>query len=91
MVLMPAFLKTPEEWLIWILGGEFNGHATRAQLSERTGFSESRVEDELRNLERIELLGAWRKAGKIEDVRLTSRGRSAFLGLKERSGEGWQE
>ncbi|MDD1715550.1 MAG: hypothetical protein LUQ01_00980 [Methanolinea sp.] len=86
---MPLFLKTPEEWLTWILGGECNGHATRAQLSERTGFSESHLEMVLRNLEGSDLVGAWRKGGKIEDVRLTSWGRSSFLDLKERSGEGW--
>lgn len=88
---MPPFLKTPEEWLIWILGGEFSGHATRAQLAERTGFAEPQVEAALLNLERIDLLGVWRRGGKIEDVRLNSHGRSSFLELKERSGEGWQK
>lgn len=52
----PDFLRTNEEWCIWLLADEFNNHATPQQIIERTRLTPGQVEEIIRDLERMKAI-----------------------------------
>ena len=38
MFIMPDFIHTPEEWIIWLLGAEFHESASVDMLVQRTRY-----------------------------------------------------
>ena len=86
----PDFIENDEDWVIWLLGGEFPGHATPEQIIERTHFTSGQLDEAIRNLERIKALRVIRIPGRfppdnIEKVALQKYGDSMFEELKLRS------
>lgn len=85
----PDFIRTNEEWVIWLLGEEFHNRATPGQLEERTRLLPEQVDEALRNLERVRALRVVRIPGKfppdnVREVGLQSYGHQLYDQLKER-------
>jgi len=86
----PDFIENDEEWVIWLLGGEFPGHANPEQLIERTHLTREQLDEVIMNLERIKAIRVIRIPGRfppdnIEKVALQKYGDSMFDKLKLRS------
>ncbi|HVP95421.1 MAG TPA: hypothetical protein VMS89_09670 [Methanoregulaceae archaeon] len=84
----PDFIHTDEDWVIWLLGSEFHGHASPQQILERTHLDGGQVEEVVRNLERIKAVRVVRIPGRfppenIATVGLQKTGFSVFEGLKQ--------
>ncbi|NYT07724.1 MAG: hypothetical protein GKC05_05670 [Methanomicrobiales archaeon] len=85
----PGFIRNNEEWIIWLLAGEFGGSVTPGTLSARIGLPIDFLHDNLLYLERMGLIGLDRDPGKkypeeIALIRLAREGQSLFEELKER-------
>ncbi len=85
----PGFLRNNEEWIIWLLAGEFGGSATPEALSRKTALPEDQLHDNFLYLERVRILSLTRDTARrypheIALVTLTDEGKSLYEELKER-------
>lgn len=60
----PHFIRNNEEWIVWLLDGEFFGSATPDEVSSRTGLPLDTLHDNFLYMERIGLLSIERDPGK---------------------------
>jgi len=86
----PDFIQNDEDWVIWLLGGEFPKHANPEQLRERTHLTSGQLDEVIRNLERMKAIRVIRIPGRfppdnIENVALQKYGDSMFEELKSLS------
>jgi hypothetical protein len=89
----PNFIRNNEEWIVWLLEGEFSGSATPLALSSRTGLPLDNIHDNFLYMERVGLLSIERNLGKkypeeIAKVSLTDTSRKLFEELKMRPDPG---
>jgi hypothetical protein len=85
----PAFVRNNEEWIVWLLAGEFGTAATPAELVTRTTLPLDIIHDNFLYLERVGILSIDRDPAKqypdeIALVRLTSEGLKLYEDLKLR-------
>ena len=85
----PLFIRNNEEWIIWLLAGEFGGSVTPLALSARIGLPLDFLHDNLLYLERTGMIGIDRDPGKkypeeIASIRLAPDGETLFEELKQR-------
>lgn len=85
----PAFVRNNEEWIVWLLAGEFGMTATPAKLTARTMLPLDIIHDNFLYLERVGLLSIERNPAKqypeeIARVRLTGEGLRLYEDLKQR-------
>jgi len=85
----PAFVRNNEEWIVWLLAGEFGTTATPAELIARTTLPLDIIHDNFLYLERVGILTIERNPAKqypeeIERVRLTGAGLELYEDLKQR-------
>lgn len=88
MLIMPDFIHTLEEWIIWLLSEEFNGSATIAMITQRTGYGQHEVLDSIGSLERMKAITVVRNsrdATVISSIRLVPPGRAMAATLKTRA------
>ena len=89
----PNFIRNNEEWIIWLLAGEFSGSATPRALSDRTGLPLDNIHDNFLYMERVGLLSVERDPVKkypdeIAKVSLTETSRTLFEEMKQRPDPG---
>jgi hypothetical protein len=89
----PNFIRNNEEWILWLLDGEFFGSATPLALSSRTGLPLDTIHDNFLYMERVGLLSIERTPGKkypeeIAKVSLTDTSRKLCEELKIRPDPG---
>jgi hypothetical protein len=89
----PNFIRNNEEWIIWLLAGEFSGSATPRVLSERTALPLDNIHDNFLYMERVGLLSIERDPGKkypeeIAKVSLTGISRNLYEEMKQRPDPG---
>ena len=90
MLIMPDFIHTLEEWIVWLLSEEFHGSATPVMIVQRTGYGEQEVLDSITALERmkgVRVVRNSRNAILIDSVGLTPPGRDMAGSLKIRAKE----
>lgn len=90
MLIMPDFIRTLEEWIVWLLSEEFPGPATPVMIVQRTGYGEQDVLDSIAALERmkaVRVIRNPRNAILIDSVGLTPPGRDMAGSLKRRAAE----
>ncbi len=85
----PGFIRNNEEWIVWLLAGEFGGLVTPRELSERIKIPVDFLHDNLLYLERVGLIGLDRDPGKkypdeITAIRLAREGQNLYEELKQR-------
>ncbi len=85
----PAFVRNNEEWIVWLLAGEFGMTATPAELTARTTLPLDIIHDNFLYLERVGILSIERNPEKqypeeIARVRLTGDGLKLYEDLKQR-------
>jgi len=85
----PAFVRNNEEWIVWLLAGEFGTTATPAELIARTTLPLDIIHDNFLYLERVGILSIERNPAKqypeeIARVRLTGAGLELYEDLKQR-------
>lgn len=88
MIIMPDFIHTLEEWIIWLLSEEFHGSATVEMIAQRTGYSERDILDSIGSLERmkaIKVVRNPRNAMGIDSIGLVPPGRTLAGQLKDRA------
>lgn len=88
MFIMPDFIHTPEEWIVWLLGSEFHETATIDMLHQRTRYSREDILSFIGVLERMKAVRVNRNAKNamiIDSIGLVPNGRRMFGDLKERS------
>ncbi|MDD1705665.1 MAG: hypothetical protein LUQ12_01340 [Methanoregulaceae archaeon] len=89
----PNFIRNNEEWIVWLLAGEFSGSATPRVLSERTALPLDTIHDNFLYMERVGLLSIERDPGKkypeeIAKVSLTGISRNLYEEMKQRPDPG---
>ncbi len=90
MLIMPDFIHTLEEWIVWLLSEEFPGTATPAMIIQRTGYGEREVLESIGALERmkaVRVVRNRRNAILIDSVGLTPPGRDMAGSLKIRAAQ----
>ncbi len=88
MFIKPDFIRTNEEWIVWLLGEEFHQSASPEALSERMHLPLAQTKECIGALERSGAAGVTRDAAtkrSIVTVRLTAYGRTLYSGMKDRS------
>jgi hypothetical protein len=88
MFIMPDFIHTLDEWIIWLLGAEFHQPATPAMLMQRTHYAQPEIMAALALLERekaIRVNRNTRDATKVDSGGLTVPGKKRYEELKARS------
>jgi hypothetical protein len=93
MFIMPDFIHTPEEWIVWLLGSEFHNNATIDMLVQRTRHSREDTLTFIGNLERMKAVRVnrnVRNATIIDSVALVPNGVCMFEELRHRSGQSHQ-
>ena len=85
MFLTPDFIRTNEEWIIWLLGSEFHTKATFQALIQRTRLLEDHIVEAVRNLERVRAVRVERQGGTITSVIMLPGGDLLFEELLHRS------
>jgi hypothetical protein len=60
----PRFLRNNEEWIVWLLAGEFGGSATPETLSLKTDLPLDQLHDNLLYLERVRIISLDRDPGR---------------------------
>ncbi len=89
MFIMPDFIHTPEEWIVWLLGSEFHESASIDMLVQRTRYSREDVLSYIGVLERMKAIRVNRNARDamiIDSVTLVPNGRRIYGNLALRSG-----
>ncbi len=90
MFIMPDFIHTPEEWIVWLLGSEFHDTATIDMLVQRTRYSREDILSFVGGLERIKAIRVNRNARNatiIDLIALTPDGKKRYTELQLRSGQ----
>lgn len=90
MFIMPDFIHTPEEWIVWLLGSEFHDTATIDMLVQRTRYSREDILSFVGRLERIKAIRVNRNARNatiIDLIALTPDGKKRYTELQLRSGQ----
>ena len=87
MFFRPIFIKTDEDWVIWLLAEEFHETATPEMLIERTNLLPDQVDEVLRNLERIKAIKAIRDKGPIRTIHIAPYGWRRYEELKSRQSD----
>jgi hypothetical protein len=90
MFIMPDFIHTPEEWIVWLLGSEFHGTATIDMLVQRTRYSREDILSFIGILERMKAVRVNRNARNamiIDSIALVPNGKKMFGELALRSGD----
>jgi hypothetical protein len=88
MFIMPDFIHTLEEWIVWLLGSEFHDTATIDMLVQRTRYSRDDVISSVGVLERMKAVRVNRNARNamiIDSIALVPNGKRMCVDLKERS------
>ena len=88
MFIMPDFIHTPDEWIIWLLGTEFHESATIGMLEQRTHYARADIMAALALLERQKAVMVNRNirdAIQVDDIRLTLPGKRRLEELRARS------
>ncbi|HNQ25717.1 MAG TPA: hypothetical protein PKG69_03255 [Methanoregulaceae archaeon] len=89
MFIMPEFIHTPEEWIIWLLGSEFHESASIDMLVQRTRYRREDMLSFIGVLERMKAIRVNRNAKDamiIDSVALVPNGRTIYGDLALRSG-----
>ncbi len=89
MFIMPDFIHTPEEWIIWLLGSEFHESASVDMLVQRTRYRREDMLSFIGVLERMKAIRVNRNAKDamiIDSVALVPNGRTIYGDLALRSG-----
>lgn len=89
MFIMPDFIHTPEEWIVWLLGSEFRDTATVDMLVQRTRYSGEDILSSVGVLERMKAVRVNRNARNamvVDSVALVPPGKKMFGELAQRSG-----
>ena len=87
MLVMPDFIHTLDEWIIWLLSEEFHGSATIAMITQRTGYQERDILDSIGSLERMKAVRVVRNprnAMIIDSIGLVPPGRTLAGQLRAR-------
>ncbi|HNB03117.1 MAG TPA: hypothetical protein PLV88_02385 [Methanoregulaceae archaeon] len=90
MFIMPDFIHTPEEWIIWLLGAEFHESASVDMLVQRTRYRREDMLSFIGGLERMKAIRVNRNARDamiIDSVALVPNGKRLFGELQQRSGQ----
>jgi hypothetical protein len=90
MFIMPDFIHTPEEWIIWLLGSEFHDTATIDMLVQRTRYSREDILSYVGVLERMKAIRVNRNARDamiIDSIGLVPIGKKMYGELVLRSGQ----
>lgn len=88
MFIMPDFIHTLDEWILWLLGAEFHQPATPEMLMQRTHYAEPEIMAALALLERgkaVRVNRNSRDATKVDSVGLTIPGKKRYEELKVRA------
>ncbi len=89
MFIMPDFIHTPEEWIVWLLGSEFHESASVDMLVQRTRYRREDMLSFIGVLERMKAIRVNRNARDaviIDSVALVPNGKRLFEELQQRSG-----
>jgi hypothetical protein len=89
MFIMPDFIHTPEEWIIWLLGSEFHDAATIDMLVQRTRYSREDTLSFIGVLERNKTVRVNRNARNamiVDSIALVPNGKRLYEELLLRSG-----
>jgi hypothetical protein len=89
MFIMPDFIRTPEEWIVWLLGSEFHDTATIDMLVQRTRYSREDTLSFIGVLERMKAVRVNRNARNamiIDSIALVPNGKRLYEELLLRSG-----
>lgn len=89
MFIMPDFIQTPEEWIVWLLGSEFHDTATIDMLVQRTRYSNEDILSFIGILERMKAVRVNRtlkNAMIIDSIALVPNGRKMYGELILRGG-----
>jgi hypothetical protein len=90
MFIMPDYIHTPEEWIVWLLGSEFHDTATIDMLMQRMRYSREDILSFVGGLERIKAIRVNRNARDamiIDLIALTPDGKKRYTELQLRSGQ----
>jgi len=90
MFIMPDFIHTPEEWIVWLLGSEFHESASVDMLVQRTRYRREDMLSFIGVLERMKAIRVNRNARDaviIDSVALVPNGKRLFGELQQRSGQ----
>ena len=90
MFIMPDFIHTPEEWIIWLLGSEFHESASVDMLVQRTRYRREDMLSFIGVLERMKAIRVNRNARDaviIDSVALVPNGKRLYGELQQRSGQ----
>jgi hypothetical protein len=81
----PGFIRNNEEWIIWLLAGEFRGAAKPRELSVRTGLPLDILHDNVLYLERMGMIRLDRDPGKKypEEIAMIRLGREGQILVEE--------
>jgi|WetSurMetagenome_2_1015567.scaffolds.fasta_scaffold892920_2 hypothetical protein len=88
MSTMPHFVRSREEWVIWLLADEFSQNATIEMLSNRMGLTPEQVFHDVRMLKRrgaVTITGSEHQMAMQSEVGLTTIGKSFYTKIKGRS------
>lgn len=88
MLVMPDFIHTLDEWILWLLAEEFHGSATVGMITQRTGYLQGDVLDSIGSLERMKAIMVVRNprnAILIDSIGLVPSGRTMAGQLKNRA------
>ena len=89
MFIMPDFIHTPEEWIVWLLGSEFHDTATIDMLVQRTRYSREDTLSFIGVLERMKAVRVNRNARNamiVDSIALVPNGKRLYEELLLRSG-----
>lgn len=87
---MPEYIRSLEEWIIWLLADEFHQSATIDMIVQRTGYRQEDVLAAVSALERAKAITVYRNAKLatiIDRIRLVPGGMRTYEELKKRAGE----
>jgi len=88
MFIVPDFIHTPEEWIVWLLGSEFHDTATVDMLVQRTRYSREDILSFIGVLERMKAIRVNRNARNamiVDSVALVPNGKKLYGELQGRS------
>jgi hypothetical protein len=85
----PGFIRNNEEWIIWLLAGEFRNSATPGEITARIDIPLDILHDNLLYLERMGYIGLDRDPGKrypeeIAAIRIAPDGQILAEELRQR-------
>jgi hypothetical protein len=90
MFITPDFIRTPEEWIVWLLGSEFHDTATIDMLVQRTRYSREDTLSFIGALERMKAVRVNRNARNamiVDSIALVPNGKRLYEELLLRSGQ----